>query len=166
MTYFIQAFFDNMSSYFPFMSYEATVSQFLGQTMTPLLSSCIAALAARYVDCPEVTSLGVTNLQAAYCSNAERLLASQASSGFPTTLDTLHATILLAWAEYKRNRGQMFCFHAQTAGQMAWTLGITNETAMALAQNEMEHTMYKSTQQCVSQLTATASQMSIVPPIH
>ena len=41
---------------------------------------------------------------------------------------------------------------------MAWTLGITNETAMALAQNEMEHTMYKSTQQCVSQLTATASQ--------
>ena len=92
MTYFIQAFFDNLSSYFPFMSYEATVSQFLNQTMSPVLSSCIAALAARlvgsfvirilapyltesnissYVDCPEVTSLGVTNLQAAYCSNAE-----------------------------------------------------------------------------------------------
>ena len=49
MTYFIQAFFDNMSNYFPFMSYEATVSQFLNQTMSPVLSSCIAALAARLV---------------------------------------------------------------------------------------------------------------------
>ena len=49
MTYFIQAFFDNLSSYFPFMSYEATVSQFLNQTMSPVLSSCIAALAARLV---------------------------------------------------------------------------------------------------------------------
>ncbi|KAK7685204.1 hypothetical protein QCA50_011567 [Cerrena zonata] len=165
MAYFIQAFFDNLSSSFPFMSYEVTVEQFLTQSLSPVLSSSIAALAARYVHCPEVTSLGATNVQAAYCANAERLLASL--STFPT-LDTLHATILLAWAEYKRNRTSMFCFHAQMSNQMAWTLGLADDSAMSLTQTELQQTMLRSTWACVNQLHATAADQmsSIVPPLH
>lgn len=49
MAYFIQAFFDNLSSYFPFINYGDVISQFFSQSLSPVLSSSIAALASRLV---------------------------------------------------------------------------------------------------------------------
>ncbi|CAL1708094.1 unnamed protein product [Somion occarium] len=155
MAHFIQAFFDNLSSYFPFLSYENAVERFLNQSLPPMLASCIAALATRYVDIPEITSRGVTNVQAAYCSNAETLLASLVN--YPV-IDTLHAVILLAWTEYKRSRTSTFCYYAQMALHMAWSLGLSDEMTIQSVQTEYQLNILQSTWACVNQLTATADQ--------
>jgi hypothetical protein len=49
MLHFIPLFFDQLSRQCPFMYYEETWEQFSQQTLSPLLSNCIAALAVRSV---------------------------------------------------------------------------------------------------------------------
>ena len=46
MMHFIQSYFDHYGSSFPCMAYDETVKQFLEQTLSPLIASGIAALAA------------------------------------------------------------------------------------------------------------------------
>lgn len=41
----LQAFFDHLQQQFPFLNYDETVRQFLGQSLPPLISNCIASLA-------------------------------------------------------------------------------------------------------------------------
>jgi hypothetical protein len=49
MRHFIQIFFEQFGTEFPFISYDETMGQFFEQSLAPLLSNCIASLAVRYV---------------------------------------------------------------------------------------------------------------------
>lgn len=44
----IQDFFSNLSSHFPFLSYEEIAQKFLTHTLSSLMANCIAALAVRW----------------------------------------------------------------------------------------------------------------------
>lgn len=52
MPHFLQIFFDHYASEFNFLTYEETLGKFWEQRLSPLLSNCIAAMAARYVHIP------------------------------------------------------------------------------------------------------------------
>ncbi len=52
MPHFIQLFFEQMGGEFPFISYDEILAQFFAQTLSPLLSNCIASLAVRYANLP------------------------------------------------------------------------------------------------------------------
>jgi hypothetical protein len=49
MPHFIQIFFDRYASEFTFLTYEETLTKSWEQRLSPLLSNCIAAMAARHV---------------------------------------------------------------------------------------------------------------------
>lgn len=57
---FINAFCDNLSIWFPFMAFDETIKRFLMHDLPVLQANCIAALAVRYVDLPEVIQWGVS----------------------------------------------------------------------------------------------------------
>ena len=71
MMTFIQAFFDNLNTEFPFLAYDETIRQFFTRTLTGLLANCIAAHAVRFTDIPEVTKRGVMHASDQYCDRAK-----------------------------------------------------------------------------------------------
>lgn len=48
MPHFLQIFFDHYGSEFNFIAYEESLSRLWEQRLPPLLSNCMAAMAARY----------------------------------------------------------------------------------------------------------------------
>ena len=83
MTY-IQAFFDNLNVYFPFLAYDETIRQFFGHDLTALMANCIAALSVRYAEVPEVMERGVMYVADLYIDKAKVTHhAEQASPPLP-----------------------------------------------------------------------------------
>ncbi|KAJ3532712.1 hypothetical protein NM688_g7384 [Phlebia brevispora] len=170
MVAYIQAFCDNLNVHFPFIAYDETLKQFFCKSLTPLMANCIAALAVRYSELPEVLHRGVMYVTDQYIDKAKTLL--MAEEHIPTTLDTLHSLILLAWAEYKRNRLTHFCRFGeasyltlcanlfadslcQMAGKMALDLHLNDEMVILLAETEYERNNLRHTWQCAAALDAT-----------
>ena len=71
MMTFIQVFFDNLNVYFPFLAYDETIRRFFDQELTALQANCIAALAARYTEAPEITERGVMFVTDQFCDSAK-----------------------------------------------------------------------------------------------
>lgn len=80
MMTFIQVFFDNLNIYFPFLAYDETIRRFFDQELTALQANCIAALAVRYTDAPEITERGAMFVTDQFCDIAKVNLNSRTSS--------------------------------------------------------------------------------------
>ncbi|KZT65967.1 hypothetical protein DAEQUDRAFT_730893 [Daedalea quercina L-15889] len=152
MMHFIQSYFDHYGSSFPCMAYDETVKQFLEHTLSPLIASGIAALAAWYSDLPEVVRRGAADVSAAYCAHAKALLSRTPQ---PTSLETLHGFILLAWAEYKRARMPEYCAYVKKASALSDQLGLSDGSLLATATTDYEQTVLRNTWSVVRQLVTT-----------
>jgi len=163
MPHFIQLFFEQLGAEFPFISYEETL--FFEQTLAPLLSNCIASLAARFSNLPELAVRGLHNVAEAYGDNAKTILTSVAHI---PSMDTLHALMLLSWSEYKNRRVAGFRNYCQLAMRMAMDLGLSEQSGVQLGFNERERSRRRATWSSIVQLNlaATSRQSSYTPPSH
>ncbi|KIJ19129.1 hypothetical protein PAXINDRAFT_166981 [Paxillus involutus ATCC 200175] len=130
MQEFIQLFISNMGTQCPFLTYDDIYDKFRRQTLSPLLANCIAALGARFSDIPEVVARGSQVVVDTYCDNAKELLST---SLLQPTIETVQATILLAWVEYKSSRGQGFRQYCDLAMRTAMAIGLSEQSSFQLS---------------------------------
>ncbi|KZT08444.1 uncharacterized protein LAESUDRAFT_697386 [Laetiporus sulphureus 93-53] len=152
MMHFIQTYFDHYGQSFPCLAYDETVRLFLEQTLSPLIATGIAALAAWYSDVPEVVRRGAADVCAAYCSHAKALVSRMEHLH---SVETVHGLILVAWAEYKRARMSEFCAHVKQAKRISEEIGLANGTLIQLASSDYEESILRNTWGVLRQLVTT-----------
>ncbi|KAF8995469.1 hypothetical protein BDQ17DRAFT_1392227 [Cyathus striatus] len=154
MQHFIPLFFEHMGGEFGFITYEEIIAEFWDQTLPSLMANCIAAMASRYSNIPELNVRGLHNVSEAYTDIAKAILPSVAST---PTMETLHALMLLSWAEYKSNRIPGFRVYCQMAMRMAVELGLSDQNAVQMHLSENERNRRRSTWASILQLHLTVS---------
>ncbi|KAI0743881.1 hypothetical protein C8Q80DRAFT_1272511 [Daedaleopsis nitida] len=125
MMNFLQVFFDRLGPTYTFLSSQSICERYLHHRLPPLLANAIAASAAHFSTLPDIVQIGPANAADVYCQMAKTLVPTDSS---PATVDTLHATMLLAWVEYKRNHHTMFSAYARMVPRLASELGISEES--------------------------------------
>ncbi|KAI0695941.1 hypothetical protein C8T65DRAFT_38876 [Cerioporus squamosus] len=125
MMSFLHVFFEKLGTTYPFLSSEIVCERFLHRQLSPLLANAIAASAVRFSTLPEIVQIGPANASDVYCQIAKGLVPPDST---PATIDTLHAVMLLAWAEFRRGRQVMFNIYARTVPRLATELGLSDET--------------------------------------
>ncbi|PCH43556.1 hypothetical protein WOLCODRAFT_138429 [Wolfiporia cocos MD-104 SS10] len=158
MMQFIQTYFDHYGPSFPCLAYDETIRQFLEQSLSPVIATGIAALAAWYSDLPEVVRRGAADVSAAYCGHAKALVSRD--NEHPPSIETIHGLVLVAWAEYKRARMPDFCAHVRKAKFFAEQLGLTDGSLIALATNDYDRHILQSTWGVLRQLVTTVETWS------
>ncbi|KAM5531838.1 hypothetical protein V8D89_014468 [Ganoderma adspersum] len=136
MMAFLHVFFEKLAPTFPFLSSESVYERFLHRRLSPLLANAIAASAAPLCTINEIMQIGPANTSDVYCQVAKKLLPAEGSQA---TIETLHAVMLLSWAEYKRGRQTMFSVYARMATILATELGISEESLPQLTRVSDAH---------------------------
>ncbi|RDB24813.1 hypothetical protein Hypma_008003 [Hypsizygus marmoreus] len=154
MPHYIQTFFERFGGEYTFLTYEETIAEFWDRTLPPMLANCIAAMASRFSNLPELTVRGLHNVAETYADNAKTILASMAHI---PTMDTLHALMLLSWSEYKNNRVTNFRTYCQMAMRMAMDLGLSDQNALQGHFSEKERSRRRATWANILQLHLSAS---------
>ncbi|KDQ49375.1 hypothetical protein JAAARDRAFT_143529 [Jaapia argillacea MUCL 33604] len=154
MPHFIHKFFDNMGSECPFLSNEDVIRRFLDQALPPLLANCIAALASRFSDLPQLTTQGLPNVAESYCSNAKNILSPIMHV---PALDSLHALILIAMSEFKSNRASGFRAYSEMAVRMAFDIGLSDSQSIQMTTSGRERSKLQATWSTAWQLHMSAS---------
>jgi hypothetical protein len=152
MPHFIQLFFEQLGSEFPFISYEETI--FFEQALTPLLSNSMASLTARFSNLPELAVRGLHNVADTYGDNAKTILSSVAHI---PNMDTLHALMLLSWSEFKNHRVAGFRTYCQLAMRMAMDLGLSEQSVAQMGLNERDRSRRRATWSGIVQLNVAAT---------
>ncbi|KAI0745394.1 hypothetical protein C8Q76DRAFT_29473 [Earliella scabrosa] len=161
MVNFIHVFFDRLGSTYPFLSYEVIFERFLNHGLPNLLANAIAASAARFSTLPEIVQIGPANAADVYCQMAKSLVPP---ANTPASIDSLHAVMLLAWAEHKRGRHAMFSAYAQIVMRIAAELGISEDSLPHLSRMSGAHgaRTLQTTWQCIQQLERTVLASELV----
>ncbi|KAF7315257.1 Zn(2)-C6 fungal-type domain-containing protein [Mycena indigotica] len=153
MSHFIQLFFEQLASEFPFITYDELSRDFWDSLMSPLMANCIASMATRYSTLTDLTVRGLHNVAETYAENAKAILSSIVHI---PSLDTLHGVMLLSWSEYKNNRISGLRSYCQMAMRMAIDIGLSDQSLLA-SLSENERNRRRSTWASVLQLHLTAS---------
>ncbi|KAJ2931307.1 hypothetical protein H1R20_g5842, partial [Candolleomyces eurysporus] len=123
MPHFIQLFFENLGHEYGFLTYDQLMNDYYEGRLPPALANCVAALASRFSNIPELTIRGLHNVAESYLDSAKGLVNPVLHL---PSMDTLHAIMLLAWAEYKNGKHPSFRSYAHNAVQMAQDLGLSD----------------------------------------
>ncbi|CDO69258.1 hypothetical protein BN946_scf185042.g160 [Trametes cinnabarina] len=148
---FIHVFFEHLGKTYTFLCPAAICQDFLHERLSPLLANVLAAGAAEFSTFPAVHKIGAANVSDVYCHMAKvrhsldtrptpslRLIGQQhmiPPEGTPATLETLHAIMLLAWAERKRGKQESFAQYAAISRRLAMELDITPLSLPRLTQS-------------------------------
>ncbi|KAG1870521.1 hypothetical protein C8R48DRAFT_596827 [Suillus tomentosus] len=154
MPHFIQIFISQLGSQCAFMTYDDLYEKFRHQTLSPLLSNCIAALGARFSDIPDVVARGPQNVADIFCENAKEMLSAALNQ---PSLDVLHAVITLAWTEYKTGRLLGFRQYGDLAMRTAMAIGLSEESTRQMSPYDSYQNRLRLTWQSVSQLYASSA---------
>lgn len=154
MPHFIQIFISQLGSQCAFMTYDDLYEKFRHQTLSPLLSNCIAALGARFSDIPDIVARGPHNVADIYCENAKEMLSAALNQ---PSLDVLHAVITLAWTEYKTGRLLGFRQYGDLAMRTAMAIGLSEESTRQMSPYDSYQNRLRLTWQSVSQLYASST---------
>ncbi|EIW79876.1 hypothetical protein CONPUDRAFT_83130 [Coniophora puteana RWD-64-598 SS2] len=128
MPYFIGVFLQKMGSQYPFMTYQNTLDRYNLGELPPLLCNCLAALAVRYCDLPDLINRGLDGIAQQYLERAKNIFSVIMSKPAP---DTLYALLLLSWAEHRHGRVSDFRTYSQMAMRMAMDLGLSKASDVA-----------------------------------
>ncbi|PIL34135.1 transcription factor [Ganoderma sinense ZZ0214-1] len=161
MIAFLHVFFEQLGPTFPFLSSESVYERFLHRRLSPLLANAIAASAAPLSTINEIVQIGPANVSDVYCQVAKKLLPAEGSQA---TIETLHAVMLLSWAEYKRGRQTMFTVYSRMTTVLATDLGISEESLPQLTRVSDLHggRMLQSTWQGIQLLERTLLASTLV----
>ncbi|KAG2015849.1 hypothetical protein CC2G_009078 [Coprinopsis cinerea AmutBmut pab1-1] len=154
MPHFIGLFFEQHGSEYTFLMYEQILNDFYENRLSPVIANAIASIACKYSNVPELAVRGLHNVSETYAEVARNLAASLSHIA---TMETLHAVMLIAWAEYKHGRYTAFRQYCQRAISMASDIGLSeNDRVLHTADNEQRRR--QATWAGVVQLHLTASQ--------
>ncbi|KAH8827956.1 hypothetical protein DL96DRAFT_1128731 [Flagelloscypha sp. PMI_526] len=111
MHQFITLFFDQYGTDYPFLSRDAVYRSFVSKRLSPLLASCIAAMACRHHSNSDLASAAT---EVAYSGQAKQIFTSQPPPA-RQNLPTVQALVLLGWYDYHRNQYEGFRVYTQHA---------------------------------------------------
>ncbi|KAG2747717.1 hypothetical protein P692DRAFT_20857837 [Suillus brevipes Sb2] len=154
MPHFIQIFISQLGTQCAFLTYDDLYEKFRHQTLSPLLSNCIAALGARFSDIPDIVARGPHNVADIFCENAKEMLSAALNQ---PSLDVLHAVITLAWTEYKTGRLLGFRQYGDLAMRTAMAIGLSEESTRQMSPYDSYQNRLRLTWQSVSQLYTTST---------
>ncbi|TDL18961.1 hypothetical protein BD410DRAFT_451287 [Rickenella mellea] len=142
MQYAARLFFDNLGSFFPFLRHHQVLQCASNQTLPALLSNCIVGLAMRFSPSELSMDIPKYNLGDPFINMAKQLLLSDIPR---TSLENLHALILLSWCEYGRGHVSDLPLSASYAVQIASDIGLGNDANIQIFGTEQERTDLRST---------------------
>jgi hypothetical protein len=155
MPYYIELFFKHYARACPAVAYDAVVGAFLHSTLAAPLSCALAALAARHAG--EMHDLAGVDARAApdaYANAAKRAIQTA-----PPVLDTLHATVLVAFHEHVCGRRDGLAYYAQQAAHMLRALRLDDDNVLRATSRSMEeYQQMLALRATVQQLYSLASQ--------
>ncbi|OJA10537.1 hypothetical protein AZE42_01715 [Rhizopogon vesiculosus] len=154
MPHFIQIFISQLGSQCAFVTYDELNEKFRHQTLSPLLSNCIAAFGARYSDIPDIVARGQHSVADIFCENAKEMLSAALHQ---PSLDVLHAVITLAWTEYKTGRLLGFRQYGDLAMRTAMAIGLSEESTRQMSPYDSYQNRLRLTWQSASQLYASSA---------
>lgn len=154
MHQFFQAFLQHLRGEYNFVNIHEVMDQYYTQhNLSASLANCIAAIAARFCNTPELALRGLHNISETYTSNAKNLLNATHIPSF----DNLHALMLLAWIEYKMNRIPEFRRYCQMTMTMAMELGLNDQYIQMQPLGTPERTRLQDTWDNILQLHLRSS---------
>ncbi|EIW82635.1 hypothetical protein CONPUDRAFT_135973 [Coniophora puteana RWD-64-598 SS2] len=127
---FVDVFFRNMSQQCPFITLDEVQERIRHHSLSPLLANALAAVSARLLDPADLQARGLYTAPEVYGDTAKNLLSSVLQQ---PALDTLHAMILIAWAEYKGGNTSSFRQYSDLAMRMALALGLSEDAVLGLS---------------------------------
>jgi len=154
MTHFIQVFFERYGPDFSFLSYQDVLADFWDQRLSILLANCIAAMASKHSNIPELSIRDLHNVAENYIDVAKGVLTSVAHV---SSLETLHALMLLCWFEHSHHRLPGFRTYFGMAVKMSMDLGLQDPHSIDMTSSEYERNRKRSTWAGMIQLNMTAS---------
>ncbi|KZV71147.1 hypothetical protein PENSPDRAFT_743296 [Peniophora sp. CONT] len=160
MPHFLDIFKSYYAATFPFLSYEEMVNRVRQGTSYGLIECAVAALAARYSQSSTVLACGTTAAVDAYAGKARAQL--QDNSLLPS-IYVLHATILLAWVEYKAGNAPGLQEYISMASRMAHSHGLGRDSFFPGA-SEQERNMYRNTWAAIMYLQQLTGSSISRPP--
>jgi len=154
MAHFIQVFFERYGQDFTFLSYQDVLSDFWDHRLTTILANCLAAMAVKHSNLPELamSMRELHNIAENYIDIAKGLISSAAHI---PSLETLHGLMLLCWFEHQHHRLPGFRTYYGMASKMSADLALqdTNYDPMS----EYERSRRRATWNGMVQLHMTAS---------
>ncbi|KAF9231397.1 hypothetical protein BU15DRAFT_82449 [Melanogaster broomeanus] len=151
----------NMDAQCQFITYDDICDKLRRQTLSPLLANCVAALGARHAAICIVCFLrglhmGSHVVADIYCDVAKELLPT---SLHQPTIETVQATILLAWAEYKSGRARGFRQYSDLAMRTAMAIGLSEASSLQLSSYDPYQSRLRITWSSLTQLELYASSL-------
>ncbi|KAF9564764.1 hypothetical protein CPC08DRAFT_630818 [Agrocybe pediades] len=154
MNHFIQAFFEHYSQDFLFLSYQDIAADYWDGRLPDPLANCVAAMAVKHSNLPDMSHRDIHNVAEAYIDNAKHLL--NAVAHIPT-LETLHALMLMCWLEQSHHRLPGFRTYYNMATKMAADLGLQDPHSIDLYPHEYERNRRRNTWTGMVSLHMTAN---------
>ncbi|TFK25560.1 hypothetical protein FA15DRAFT_755787 [Coprinopsis marcescibilis] len=154
MPHFIQLFFEQHGPEYTFITYDQVIHDFWENRLSPVVANCIASMACKYSNIPELAVRGLHTVAETYAEIAKNLVASQMHM---PSMDTLHAVMLICWIEYKHSKFTSFRQFCSKAISMAQDLGLSDNDRMGHA-SDSEQRRRQATWTGILQLHLTASQ--------
>lgn len=154
----IQVFFGTMGAEYPYLTYQDIMARFYNGTLSPLISSCIAALAARYSEMPELAMRGLHNVGETYINNAKTILSPLLYMAGNT--ETVQALMMVSAFELKNNRASESRAYCQAAVRMAVNIGLSDENIIRMHTSSSERSRLRTTWASLSDLQVTLSSLN------
>ena len=167
MAHLADTFFSHCWIQFPFLDRCTTMARLSSTTgngdgLSNLLQNAMAALAARYSAHPDITPQSQSQSRPPHLNgepylHMAKLIATYTPPAASLNLETLHALLLIAWAEYGNNTPQGMACYTQLAVSVALELGLDRPRTSQLPENPETREMLRLTWFTVRRLDLTAS---------
>ncbi|KAG8906055.1 hypothetical protein FRB99_007712 [Tulasnella sp. 403] len=129
-----ELFFDHLACHFPFLDREEVMEAVGNGTLPAVLANCIASLACRFSDCPDLIKGGKRSVAGEAFTDMSKLLIVHKLS-WPS-VEVVQALVLTAWAEFGSGRDSGLWMYSRMAVAMAMDLGLQFESTVQLATTE------------------------------
>ncbi|KAG8893767.1 hypothetical protein FRC00_010081, partial [Tulasnella sp. 408] len=129
-------FFDHLACHFPFLDRKEVIQAVESETLPAVLANCIAALACRFMENPELLKAGKRAVAGEAFADMAKLLVVHMLS-WPS-VEVVQTLVLLAWAEFGSGRDSGLWMYSRMAVAMAMDLGLQFEATVQLATTQAE----------------------------
>ncbi|KAG8928943.1 hypothetical protein FRC01_005150 [Tulasnella sp. 417] len=129
-------FFDHLACHFPFLDRKEVMQAVETETLPAVLANCIAALACRFSENPELLKAGKRAVAGEAFADMAKLLVVHMLS-WPS-VEVVQTLVLLAWAEFGSGRDSGLWMYSRMAVAMAMDLGLQFEATVQLATTQPE----------------------------
>ncbi|KAG8982646.1 hypothetical protein FRB90_006656, partial [Tulasnella sp. 427] len=129
-------FFDHLACHFPFLVRKEVTEAVENETLPAVLANCIASLACRFSENPELLKAGKRAVAGEAFADMAKLLVVHMLS-WPS-VEVVQTLVLIAWSEFGSGRDSGLWMYSRMAVAMAMDLGLQFEATVQLATTHAE----------------------------